>query len=80
MQSSKFFKLPEADKNAIANARDANPQRGYSYVGSEATSKVNKKNENGEYHICADDNVAQDLEDVKVSKGLESFQNKVAKD
>lgn len=52
---------------AIANIRDANPQRGYSYVGSEATSKVNKRDEKGEFQICEDDDVAQDLEDVKVS-------------
>jgi len=52
---------------AIANIRDANPQRGYSYVGSEATSKVNKRDENGEFQICEDEDVAQDLEDVKVS-------------
>ncbi|KAE8314440.1 putative gibberellin 20-oxidase [Aspergillus transmontanensis] len=63
--SDKFFKLSETEKAAIANVRDANPQRGYSYVGSEATSKVNKKNANGEFQICEDDDVAQDLEDVK---------------
>ncbi|KAE8154172.1 putative gibberellin 20-oxidase [Aspergillus avenaceus] len=63
--SDKFFKLPGAEKDAIANVRDANPQRGYSYVGSEATSKVNKKDEVGEYQICEDDDVDQELEDVK---------------
>ncbi|KAL2196701.1 putative gibberellin 20-oxidase [Corynascus similis CBS 632.67] len=63
--SDKFFKLPQAEKEAIANVRDHNPQRGYSYVGSEATSKVTKKDEEGEFQICEDDDVAQDLEDVK---------------
>ncbi|KAK4235639.1 putative gibberellin 20-oxidase [Achaetomium macrosporum] len=63
--SDKFFNLPAAEKAAIANVRDANPQRGYSYVGSEATSKVTKKDQAGEFQICEDDDVAQDLEDVK---------------
>ncbi|KAI1343178.1 putative gibberellin 20-oxidase [Xylariaceae sp. FL0016] len=63
--SERFAKLPAAEKDAIANVRDANPQRGYSYVGSEATSKVNKKNEEGEFEICEDDDVDQELEDVK---------------
>ena len=69
-QSEKFFKLSEEDKVAIANVRDANPQRGYSYVGSEATSKVNKKDQNGEFQICEDDNVDQELVDAKVSDFL----------
>ncbi|KAI0179592.1 putative gibberellin 20-oxidase [Hypoxylon sp. FL1284] len=63
--SEQFFKIPESEKEAIANVRDANPQRGYSYVGSEATSKANKKGEDGEFEICEDEDVAQDLEDVK---------------
>lgn len=67
-QSDKFFKLPEAEKVAIANIRDANPQRGYSYVGSEATSKVNKRDQKGEFQICEDDDVDQELVDAKVSK------------
>ena len=65
-QSDKFFKLPQAEKDAIANVRDANPQRGYSYVGSEATSKVNKRDERGEFQICEDDDVDQELVDAKV--------------
>ncbi|KAI4860357.1 putative gibberellin 20-oxidase [Hypoxylon rubiginosum] len=63
--SEKFFQIPESEKEVIANIRDANPQRGYSYVGSEATSKANKRGEDGEFEICEDDDVAQDLEDVK---------------
>ena len=72
-QSEKFFQLPEAEKAAIANVRDANPQRGYSYVGSEATSKVNKRDQKGEYQICEDDDVDQELVDSKVSKSRLSF-------
>ncbi|KAL5434336.1 hypothetical protein PMIN06_011420 [Paraphaeosphaeria minitans] len=64
-QSDKFFKLPEAEKAAIANVRDANPQRGFSYVGSEATSKVNKRDQKGEFQICEDDDVDQELVDAK---------------
>ncbi|KAL5380164.1 hypothetical protein DPSP01_007964 [Paraphaeosphaeria sporulosa] len=64
-QSDKFFKLPEAEKVIIANIRDANPQRGYSYVGSEATSKVNKRDQKGEFQICEDDDVDQELIDAK---------------
>ncbi|KAF1971717.1 Clavaminate synthase-like protein [Bimuria novae-zelandiae CBS 107.79] len=63
--SEKFFKLSEAEKAAIANVRDANPQRGYSYVGSEATSKVNKRDQRGEFQICEDDDVDQELVDAK---------------
>lgn len=51
---------------AISNTRDNTPQRGYSYVGSESTSKVNKRDKYGEFQICEDQNVAQDLDDVKV--------------
>ena len=43
------------EREAIPNERDADPQRGWSYVGSEKTSKLNK-----------DGQVPQDFEDEKV--------------
>ena len=46
------------EKEAIPNERNANPQRGWSYVGSEKTSKLNMVDKDGQ--------VPQDLEDEKV--------------
>jgi hypothetical protein len=56
-----------AEKSAIPNERNANPQRGWSYVGSEKTSKLNKVEESGQFTIAEDELVPQDLEDAKVS-------------
>ncbi|KAI1130593.1 putative gibberellin 20-oxidase [Nemania abortiva] len=61
----KFFKLPQAELAKIPNERNANPQRGWSYIGSEKTSKLNKVNMNGQWLIAEDESVPQDLEDVK---------------
>lgn len=57
-QSEKFFKLPMEEKEVIPNIRNADPQRGWSYVGSEKTSKLNMVDKDGQ--------VPQDLEDEKV--------------
>ena len=46
------------EKEAIPNERNADPQRGWSYVGSEKTSKLNM--------VDTDGQVPQDLEDEKV--------------
>ena len=53
-----FFRLPTEEKEAIPNERNADPQRGWSYVGSEKTSKLNM--------VDTDGQVPQDLEDEKV--------------
>lgn len=58
-QSEKFFKLRTEEKEAIPNIRNADPQRGWSFVGSEKTSKLNMVDKDGQ--------VPQDLEDEKVS-------------
>lgn len=47
------------EKEAIPNERNADPQRGWSYVGSEKTSKLNMVDKDGQ--------APQDLEDEKVS-------------
>ena len=46
------------EKEAIPNERNADPQRGWSYEGSEKTSKLNMVDKDGQ--------VPQDLEDEKV--------------
>ena len=46
------------EKEAIPNERNADSQRGWNYVGSEKTSKLNMVNKDGQ--------VPQDLEDEKV--------------
>lgn len=46
------------EKEVILNERNADPQRGWSYVGSEKTSKLNM--------VDTDGQVPQDLEDEKV--------------
>ncbi|KAH8695877.1 hypothetical protein GQ44DRAFT_733664 [Phaeosphaeriaceae sp. PMI808] len=43
----KFFSLPAPEKEAIPNERNANPQRGWSYVGSENTSKLDMLENDG---------------------------------
>lgn len=53
-QGKKFFSLPTSVKEAIPNERNADPQRGWSYVGSENTSKLDMTENEG-------------LEDEKVS-------------
>lgn len=53
-QGKKFFSLPTHVKEAIPNERNADPQRGWSYVGSENTSKLDMTENEG-------------LEDEKVS-------------
>ncbi|KAH0563450.1 hypothetical protein GP486_001987 [Trichoglossum hirsutum] len=45
--SERFFKLPLEEKMKIANERNPDPQRGWSYVGAEKTSKLNKDDLNG---------------------------------
>ncbi|KZM25031.1 uncharacterized protein EKO05_0006127 [Ascochyta rabiei] len=45
--SKKFFSLPNEEKAAIPNERNADPQRGWSYVGSENTSKLDMINNEG---------------------------------
>lgn len=47
MKSKKFFSLPVEEKSAIPNERNANPQRGWSYVGSENTSKLDMLENDG---------------------------------
>lgn len=54
IQGKKFFSLPTHVKEAIPNERNADPQRGWSYVGSENTSKLDMTENEG-------------LEDEKVS-------------
>ncbi|KND86888.1 Flavonol synthase/flavanone 3-hydroxylase [Tolypocladium ophioglossoides CBS 100239] len=39
-----FFVLPTESKMKISNARGPNPQRGFSWVGAEQTSKLRKEN------------------------------------
>ena len=46
------------EKEAIPNERNADPQRGWSYVGSEKSSKLNMVDKDGQ--------VPQVLEDEKV--------------
>lgn len=46
-QSKKFFALPAEIKNEIVCARGPHPQRGWSCVGSEQTSKLRKENIEG---------------------------------
>lgn len=58
-QSEKFLKLPTEEKETIPNIHNADPQRGWSYVGSEKASKLNMVDKDGQ--------VPQDLEDEKVS-------------
>ncbi|KAF2194532.1 iron/ascorbate family oxidoreductase [Zopfia rhizophila CBS 207.26] len=43
----KFFSLSLKEKEAIPNERNANPQRGWSYVGSENTSKLDMLENDG---------------------------------
>ncbi|KAK6085260.1 hypothetical protein SCUP515_01078 [Seiridium cupressi] len=43
----KFFSLPTHVKEAIPNERNADPQRGWSYVGSENTSKLDMTENEG---------------------------------
>lgn len=47
MQGKKFFALPPLEKAAIPNERNADPQRGWSYVGSENTSKLDMLENDG---------------------------------
>lgn len=47
MQGKKFFSLPLLEKTAIPNERNADPQRGWSYVGSENTSKLDMLENDG---------------------------------
>jgi hypothetical protein len=47
MQGKKFVSLPIEEKAAIPNERNANPQRGWSYVGSENTSKLDMVENDG---------------------------------
>jgi isopenicillin N synthase-like dioxygenase len=47
MQGKKFFSLSLEEKAAIPNERNANPQRGWSYVGSENTSKLDMLENDG---------------------------------
>ena len=47
MKSKAFFSLPVEEKSAIPNERNANPQRGWSYVGSENTSKLDMLENDG---------------------------------
>lgn len=47
MQGKKFFSLPLSEKAAIPNERNADPQRGWSYVGSENTSKLDMLENDG---------------------------------
>jgi len=47
MKSKTFFSLPVEEKSAIPNERNANPQRGWSYVGSENTSKLDMLENDG---------------------------------
>jgi isopenicillin N synthase-like dioxygenase len=47
IQGKKFFSLPLEEKEAIPNERNANPQRGWSYVGSENTSKLDLLHNDG---------------------------------
>lgn len=44
MQSKAFFKLPAEVKDEIVCIRSPHPQRGWSRVGSEQTSKLRKEN------------------------------------
>ena len=47
-QSDKFFKLPIEEKEAIPDERNADLQRGWGYVGSEKTSKLNMVDKDGQ--------------------------------
>lgn len=59
------------EKESIPNERNADPQRGWSYVGSEKTSTLNMLNKDGE--------VPQDLEDEKVNLVVPQEQSGVLK-
>jgi isopenicillin N synthase-like dioxygenase len=47
LQSESFFNLPDEVKEKIACVRGPHPQRGWSRVGSEQTSKLRKENIQG---------------------------------
>ncbi|KAI1869767.1 hypothetical protein JX265_001999 [Neoarthrinium moseri] len=42
--ATSFFALPEESKMRVANVKGPTPQRGYSWVGAEQTSKLRKEN------------------------------------